>query len=130
MNIKSLLLAATIGLVLTPMISSAQINNGNFEDWSNSSPVDWSTIDSGIMLDRVTSPTVDGQYAAKVTVVTASQASTDFRQDVQVEANKNYQFQVSVYHTEGNVAVRLFVDGYRNYSDNSLLNQWQQLSYA
>ena len=130
MNIKSLLFAATIGLISSPSICSAQISNGSFEEWSNGSPVDWATIDSGIMLDRVTNPTVDGQYAAKVTVVTASQASTDFRQNVQVEANKSYHFQVSVYHTEGNIAARLFVDGYRDYSDNSITNQWQQISYT
>jgi endonuclease I len=131
MNIKSLLLfAATLGIALSSNSINAQVSNGTFETWSNGNPADWSTIDSGIMLDQVTNPTVDGDYAAKVTVVTASQASTDFRQNVQVEANKTYNFQVSVYHTEGNVAARLYVDGYRGYSDNSVRNQWQQISYT
>lgn len=131
MNIKPLLLfAATLGFALSSNSANAQVSNGTFETWSNGNPAGWTTIDSGIMLDRVTNPTVDGEYASKVTVATASQASTDFRQNVQVEANKTYTFQVSVYHTEGNVAARLYVDGYRGYSDNSLRNQWQQISYT
>jgi len=122
--------AATALLLTLSLPVHAQIENGNFETWSNNQPSEWSTIDSGITLSRVTSPTSEGNAAAQITVTTATQSNTDLLQQVALQANQTYQFSVSVYHTEGNVRARLLVDGYQTYSDPTLRNQWQQISYT
>ena len=108
----------------------AQVDNNSFENWSNNSPVDWSTIDSGIQVSRISSPRVNGSYAARVTVNTASQSNTDLAQQVDLQANQSYQFKASVYHTEGGVRARLIVNGFRVYSDPTRLNQWQTIEYG
>lgn len=128
MNIKTLLLSASLGLA--SLNTHAQIDNGNLEDWSNGTPAGWTTIDSGILLDRVSTPTVDGQFAAKATVTTRTQGNTDFLQSFDVVANQRYDFEVSVFHTEGNVAARIIADGFRGYSDPSIRNQWQQIRFS
>ena len=128
MDIKTLFFS--VFLATASFNAAAQVENGTFETWSNGSPTDWTTIDSGILLDRVTTPTVDGQYAAQVTVTTGSQSNTDLLQQFDVVANQSYDFEVSVYHTEGSVAARIIADGYRGYSDPSIRNQWQQVRYT
>lgn len=128
MDIKTLFF--TVVLAITSLNAAAQVDNGTFESWSNGKPTGWTTIDSGILLDRVTTPIVDGQYAARVTVTTGSQSNTDLRQQFNVVANQTYEFEASVYHTEGSVAARIVVDGYRGYSDPSIRNQWQQIRYT
>ena len=117
--------------VLLAIASSAMavIDNGNFEQWSGNTPDSWSTIDSGISVAPINTA-YNGTQAAAITVNTGSQSSTDFRQSVSVISGTTYDFSVQVYHTEGNVKARMYVDGYHNYSDNSQTNQWQQLSYS
>ena len=46
-----------------------------------------------------------------------------------VEAGTRYDFSTWVYHTEGGVKARLVIDGYHNYSNPALTQQWQQISY-
>ncbi len=128
MNAKTFLFTLSLGLV--SLSANAQVENGTFETWSNGTPSDWTTIDSGILLDQVTSPVVDGQNAAQVTVTTGSQGNTDLLQQFDVVANQSYNFEVSVYHTEGSVAARLIADGFRGYSDPSIRNQWQQIRFT
>jgi len=128
MNAKTLLFTLSLGLV--SLSANAQVENGTFETWSNGSPSSWTTIDSGILLDQVTSPIVDGQYAAQVTVTTGTQSNTDLLQQFDVVANQSYDFEVSVYHTEGSVAARLIADGFRGYSDPAIRNQWQQIRFT
>ena len=117
--------------ILLAAASSAMavIDNGNFEQWSGSTPDSWSTIDSGISIAPSTTA-YNGSQAAAITVNTGSQSSTDFRQSVDVVSGTTYDFSVQVYHTEGNVKARMYVDGYQNYSNNTQTNQWQQLSYS
>jgi len=72
-----------VGIILALSITfnvDADVDNGSFESWSNAKPDDWSTIDSGITLERVSSPVADGNYAAKVTIGTSRQANTDLLQ--------------------------------------------------
>ncbi|MBL4673803.1 MAG: endonuclease [Arenicella sp.] len=128
MTIKIFLFTAA--LAAASFNAAAQVENGSFETWSNGAPSDWTTIDSGILLDRVSTPIVDGQYALKATVTTATQSNTDLLQQFDVVANQTYDFEVSIYHTEGSVAARIIADGYRGYSDPSIRNQWQQLRYS
>lgn len=108
----------------------AQVENGTFESWSGSTPAGWTTIDTGIDVSQTTNPVFEGSSAASIRVTTGSQSSTDFRQTVSVVSGQTYNFSVRVYHTEGNVRARMYVDGYHNYSSNSVTNQWQELSYS
>lgn len=107
----------------------ADVTNGEFDSWTAGTPDGWTTIDSGISVSQTTSVTQNGSSAAAVTVNTASQASTDFRQSVNVTAGQTISFSTWVYHTEGHMRARLYVDGYRDYSNQNLTNQWQQLSF-
>ncbi|MFN3016188.1 endonuclease [Vibrio coralliilyticus] len=124
---KSVLLAS---LFLTPTLALAEMTNGDFEQWSSSSPTGWNTIDSGISVSQETSIVKSGSNAAKVTVNTGTQSNTDFQQSVSVVSGQTYDFSVSVYHTEGNVKARLYVDGYQNYSVPSQTGQWQDIAYS
>ena len=110
--------------------AQAQIQNGNFESWEGNTPAGWSVIDSGVAVSPTSEQVNNGQFAAKVTVNTGSQSNTDFLQTVNVEQGKTYNFSVGVYHTEGNVKARLYVDGYQGYSNNGTKNQWQDVSFS
>jgi endonuclease I len=119
-------------LILFLMVSQlafATISNGDFENFTNDEPDDWSTIDSGISVSE-SSTAYSGNSSVSITVNTTTQASTDFRQSVEVTSGETYDFSVWVYHTEGNVTARLYIDGYQGYSSNSLTYQWQELSYS
>ena len=121
-----------IALSLCVLMSSnvyAEVKNGGFETWSNNSPSQWTTIDSGITVKENQNIVKVGTRSAEVSVNTNSQSSTDLQQLVAVEANKNYAFSTWVYHTEGNVKARLYVDGYQGYSNENLINQWQQVTF-
>ncbi|WP_428818785.1 endonuclease [Microbulbifer sp. MCCC 1A16149] len=109
---------------------NADVDNGDFEDWTSGSPDGWTTIDSGIDVSRTTSTVYSGSSAASVRVTTGTQSSTDLRQTVSVSAGQTYNFSVWVRHTEGSVAARLYVNGYRDYTNYSQTGQWQQLSYS
>lgn len=121
------ILSALIGMSLSAQVS-AQVENGNFENWSGGTPDNWTTIDSGISVAE-SSNSYDGASSAAITVNTGSQSSTDFRQSVSVSAGQSYTFSTWVYHTEGGVRTRLYVDGYQGYSTPTLTGQWQQVSY-
>ncbi|PWJ44786.1 endonuclease [Sediminitomix flava] len=110
-------------------VSFAQVSNGDFESWSGNTPSDWTTIDGSINVSRNTSIVKEGSSSAAISVNTTTQSSTDFRQTITVTPNTNYTFSAWVYHTEGNVKARLYVNGYQNYSNNNLTNQWQQISF-
>src|SRR5690606_18582290 len=108
----------------------AQISNGSFEQWNGNTPVGWSTIDTGITLNKETVKSKEGSGAASITVNTTSQSNTDLLQTIQVVPGQTYNFSVWIYQTNGNVRARFYVDGYRNYSDPTIRNQWQQISFA
>ena len=110
--------------------SVAAVNNGDFESWSGNTPLQWNTVDSGITVLAETNIVKSGNLSANVIVNTATQSNTDFQQQVSVEAGIRYDFSVWVYHTEGGIRARLVVDGYQNYSNPSLTQQWQKISYS
>ena len=107
----------------------ANIINGEFEQWDNQTPVGWTDIDSGITVTENSEISLSGNSSASVAVTTKVQSSTDFRQTIDVIAGETYLFEVAVYHTEGGVSARLYVDGYRGYSFPQLVGEWQTLSY-
>ena len=125
---KNKLLSTALLLGSLPVM--ANVANGGFEQWSGNTPSSWSTIDSGINLTRSTSTVKSGSSSAAVNVTTGSQSNTDLLQQVAVEAGKTYNFSADVYHTEGKVKARLFVDGYQGYSNNTQTNQWQTISHS
>lgn len=124
--IPSVLLA----VLLSSQWAYANVENGEFENWSGSTPDSWSTIDSGISLSESTSIVKSGASSGAVTVNTTTQGSTDLRQSVSVTSGQTYDFSVWVYHTEGNMRARLYVNGYQGYSTESTTGEWQQLSYS
>ncbi|MGB0495289.1 MAG: endonuclease [Kangiellaceae bacterium] len=132
MRIKRLFVAKSaisICALLLNLSAIAEVSNGDFENWSEGVPDGWTTIDSGISVVQNTSIVKTNLNSAAITVNTASQGSTDFRQDVNVVSGQTYNFSTWLYHTEGNLKARLYVDGYRNYSNQNQINQWQQISY-
>ena len=47
----------------------------------------------------------------------------DLLQQVAVKSGKTYNFSADVYHTEGKIKARLYVDGYQGYSNQAQTNQ-------
>jgi endonuclease I len=121
---------ATLLLCTFSHYAVADVTNGSFETWSAGTPIGWSTIDSGISVNQNTSLFQEGSSSAAITVKTGTQGSTDFRQLVSVVSGQTYDFSVGVYHTEGGVKARLYIDGYQGFSDESLVNQWQQVTHS
>lgn len=126
---KKLLPTLALAAMVSP-IASAQVANGDLETWNSGSPTSWTTIDSGINVSQSTNISYTNGSSAAVTVNTGTQSSTDFRQSIAVTANQTYNFSARIYHTEGNVRARLYVNGYQGYSDNTLTNQWQEISFS
>ncbi|MBH0012156.1 endonuclease [Pseudoalteromonas sp. NZS100_1] len=125
---KNKLLSTALLLGSLPVM--ANVANGGFEQWTGNTPSSWSTIDSGIALSRSTSTVKSGSSSAAVNVTTGSQSNTDLLQQVAVEAGKTYNFSADVYHTEGKIKARLYVDGYQGYSNQAQTNQWQTVSHS
>ncbi|UII19821.1 endonuclease [Fulvivirga ligni] len=117
-------------LCLISTVVFGQVQNGSFESWSGSTPNGWTTIDGGISVSSNSSTVKSGSTTARVTVNTTTQSNTDFLQTISVTPGVNYNFSVWVYHTEGHVRARLYVDGYRDYSANATTGQWQQITYS
>lgn len=121
------------GILAATMFSSlavAQVQNGEFEQWTNGSPDGWTTIDTGISVSESTTQSFNGSSSAAINVTTGSQSATDFRQSVAVTSGQSYTFSARIRHTEGNVRARLYVNGYQGYSNESLTNQWQEISHT
>ncbi len=106
------------------------MQNGGFESWTSGTPDNWTTIDSGINVTQESTIIHGGSYSASVEVTTGTQANTDFRQTVNVTNGTEYNISVWVYHTEGYIKARLFVDNYLDYSDNTVTGSWQELTYT
>ena len=125
---KIIILPVLLALLLPAV--HATVDNGGFEQWSGNTPASWSLIDNGITLTPATAVALSGQRSAAVAVNTADQTATDLRQVVMVSAGQTYNFSVAVYHTEGHVKARLYVNGFQGYSNESLTGQWQTLNYS
>ena len=124
---NKLLLSA---LLLSSLPTMANVVNGNFEQWTGNTPQAWTVIDSGINVSANSAVVSTGLQAAAISVNTGTQSNTDFLQQVAVEMGKTYEFSVDVYHTEGHLKARLFIDGYQGYSNPALTNQWQTITYS
>ncbi|WP_435248291.1 endonuclease [Vibrio sp. nBUS_14] len=102
--------------------------NGGFENYnSDGKPTGWPTIDDGITIEKNTTTVKTGISSGAVTMVWDKK---DLRQNVEVVNGKNYTLTMSVYHTDGGVKTRLYLNDYTNvYSDPTLVNQWQDISF-
>jgi len=105
------------------------VENFDFEMWSGDTPHAWTTIDSGLDVRLSEDIANSGSRSAAISVNSRRQSATDFRQSLSVIGGEDYEFSVWVYHTEGGLRSRLYVDGYRGYSDPKLVNQWQKITY-
>jgi len=110
--------------------------NGGFESWTAGAldggwdVVDFSTTD----LTENTDPTfiTEGSSSASVMLMTASQGNTDIRQTVATTPGTVYTVSMDIYATDNQARVRVFnSDGFSpsEYSDDTLLNQWQTITF-
>ena len=106
------------------------IANGDFESWTGGAPDSWTTIEAGVNVTQETTIVHGGSSSASVEVTTGSQSDTDIRQNIDVVSGQEYTLTAWVYHTEGTQRVRWYIDGYYagQYSDNTVLDQWQEYS--
>ncbi|WP_298416984.1 T9SS type A sorting domain-containing protein [uncultured Kordia sp.] len=117
-----------IALLISSLSFGQIVTNGDFESWTGGVLDTW-TSETGTTVEQETTIVNGGANAAKFTVTTQSQGSTDFRQTVNVEAGKTYDVSVWVYQADNAARARLFVDGYQGYSDPDNLNAWQEVTY-
>ena len=74
--------------------ATADVTNGSFETWLTGSPSGWTTIDSGIGVNKNTLIVQEGLSSAEITVNTSTQGSTDMQQFVSVVSGQSYDFSV------------------------------------
>lgn len=103
--------------------------NGSFEIFTDpTTPTGWTTIDTwGVAVAQDSTTFTTGLNSGAFTV---TKTKADFRQSIDVVNGKTYTLSMSIYHTEGGVKTRLYLADYVNvYSDPSLVNQWQEISF-
>ncbi len=128
---RKLILMFTV-LSLTVGFGQNLVVNGDFEAWTANAPDSWTTIESGITLNAEDTPAFvhGGTYSMATEVTTGDQGVTDFRQSVDVVADETYDISVWVYHADNEVQARLYVGDYKNYSDNTIVGAWQEMTYS
>lgn len=109
--------------------------NGGFENWTAGVPDSYTTVDfSTTDLTENTNATYvsEGSSSASVSVLTQSQGDTDIRQTVSLTGGITYVMSLDVYATNDEARARIFNGNGFNpsvYSDETLLNQWQTISF-
>ncbi|MUU78610.1 T9SS type A sorting domain-containing protein [Winogradskyella endarachnes] len=109
--------------------------NGGFENWTAGVPDSYTTVDfSTTDLTENTNATYvsEGASSASVNVLTQSQGDTDIRQTVSLTGGVTYVMSLDVYATNDEARARIFNGSGFNpsvYSDETLLNQWQTISF-
>tara|TARA_R110002012_G_scaffold296334_1_gene493602 strand:- start:838 stop:2490 length:1653 start_codon:yes stop_codon:yes gene_type:complete len=114
------------------MFSFGQVVNGSFETWSQTTNPDSWTFEAGTDLTQDMTIVNDGASSMRVNVNTATQGNTDFRQSVPVVGGTVYDILIDVYQTDNLSRARIFAAGdtYQTYSDPTILNAWQTISYT
>lgn len=103
--------------------------NGGFENWTGGVLDTW-TSESGTTIEQYEPFSYEGEYSAKFTLTTQTQGVTDLRQTINVEANKVYTVSVKVHHLDTESNARLYVDGFQTFSNETLVDEWQTLTYV
>ncbi len=101
--------------------------NGSFEEWESSQAKEWTIIDTGIDVEQESSIVYSGASSLIVTLNTTDQDLADFRQKIMLEKG-TYEVSFYVYHSDDASRVRLYAGTFKNYSNSSLLNQWQEVT--
>ena len=116
-----------------PIDADNLVANGDFESWTELEtgivPDSWTTIDSDMTVAPNTEFFTTGETSAEFTV---NATKPDFRQSVDVVAGTEYTLSTWIYHTEGGVKARLYIDNNwpNTYSDSNLVNEWQEITYS
>ncbi|MBU2939055.1 T9SS type A sorting domain-containing protein [Lacinutrix sp. C3R15] len=123
-----------IYFLLFTLIASASFGqniavNGDFESWTAGVVDSW-TSESGTTITQETITVAEGTSAVNFEVTTGTQGNTDFRQAVPVVAGVAYDVSVQIYQVDALSQARLYADGYQGYSDETLVGEWQTLSYV
>ena len=114
----------------TSILSFGQVANGGFETWSQTTnPDNWS-FEPGTTLTQNMTIVDEGSSSMLVEVTTGDQGNTDMRQTVNVVAGTVYDVNLRVYQLDSDSRVRLFIGAYQGYSDPSIVNAWQDVSYT
>ncbi|MDP5097754.1 MAG: T9SS type A sorting domain-containing protein [Flavobacterium sp.] len=105
--------------------------NGDFESWTSGVLDTW-TSESGTVIEEESTIFNGGTRSAKITVTTQTQANTDFQQTINVVAGVTYDVSVDVYQADNASRARLVINNVYDgpYSDSTMLNQWQTLTYT
>jgi len=105
--------------------------NGDFESWT-AGVVDTWTSEAGTIVEEESTIFNGGAKSAKITVTTQTQANTDFTQTINVVAGVTYDVSVDVYQLDDAARARVVINNVFDgpYSDPTLLNQWQTLTYT
>ena len=109
-------------------LSAQLVVNGDFENWTAGAPDGWTTIDADIVVAEESTILRSGAAAASVNVLSGTQANTDLRQSIPLVEGILYRATVWVYHTEGGMAARLYTDDFENFSEETLVGEWQELT--
>ena len=104
------------------------VENGGMEDWTDGVLDVW-TNEAGTVITPEFTTFFEGVSAAKFQVVTTTQGDTDFRQSVPVEIGKTYTVSVDVFQLDDGSRARIYATDYGPYSDETLVNQWQTVSW-
>lgn len=106
--------------------------NGSFENWTSGVPDSWPVVDFNTTdLTQDMTTTTEGTSSASVNLMTQTQGSTDIRQTIALTGGATYTVSLDVYATDNQARARLFGPGFApsQYSDETLLNQWQTLTF-
>ena len=105
--------------------------NGDFESWTVGVLDTW-TSEAGITVAEESTTFSEGAKSAQVTVTTQTQGNTDFQQTINVVAGVTYDVSVDVYQLDNASRARMVINNVFDgpYSDDTMLNQWQTLTYT
>ena len=109
-------------------LNAQLVANGDFESWNAGAPDGWTTIETDIAVTEENTVVYTGAASASVNVLSGTQGNTDFRQSIPLIEGTVYKVTAWVYHTEGGMAARLYADGFENYSDETTVGVWQELT--
>ncbi len=109
-------------------LSAQLVVNGDFESWTAGVPDGWTTIETDIAVVEENTIVNGGSASASVNVLSGTQGDTDLRQSIPLVEGVVYRASVWIYHTEGGVAARLYTDNFANYSDETIVGAWQELT--
>ncbi len=105
--------------------------NGDFESWTVGVLDTW-TSEAGTIVEEESVIFNGGAKSAKITVTTQTQGNTDFQQTINVVAGVTYDVSVDVYQLDNASRARMVINNVFDgpYSDDTMLNQWQTLTYT